>query len=293
MRDIKTHLDKIRSDAAECLLLSSLVPDGKRQVFVKTAQHLNALALEVERAVATSKASTGASGESENVVREGEIATSVAAAPHQMAAGRRAVLWALFVVAAGIIGAIVWKIDLTEDLSSFTLQSKRETSLARRDEAKQDIAAILSSEQADRKVMMDQLTGLGARVDNLARALERVGTPPAESVGKGNQKSVGAEENPPSAETALSAHEEGPVRRPESGTSISQSPAAAKRSHGTPTPTDSGSVDQVGSIPAPSSRVDLGERKASNGPAGCTQFRSFDPVSGTYTTLDGRRRPCR
>jgi hypothetical protein len=291
MKDIKTHLDKIRSDAAECLLLSSLVPDGKREVFARTAQHLNALALEVERAVAAGKANTGASGESENAAGEAEIATNVAAAPHQKAAGRRALLWTLFVVAAGIIGAIVWKIDLTEDLSSFTLQ--RETSSATRDEAKQDIAAILSNERADRKVMMDQLTGLGARVDDLARALEHLETSRAESFGKLNGKSVGAEENPPSAETSLSAHEEGPVRRAESGTSISESPAAAKRPDGALTPTDSGSVDQVGSIRAPSRRVDLGERKATTGPAGCTQFRSFDPVSGTYTTLDGRRRPCR
>jgi BA14K-like protein len=291
MKDIKTHLDKIRSDAAECLLLSSLVPDGKREVFAKTAQHLNALAFEVEKAVAASKANTGASGESENAAGEAEIATNVAAAPHQKAAGRRALLWTLFVVAAGIIGAIVWKIDLTEDLSSFTLQ--RETSLATRDEAKQDIAAILSNERADRKVMMDQLTGLGARVDNLARALEHLETSRAESFGKWNEKSVGAEENPPSAETSLSAHEEGPVRRAESGTSVSESPAAAKRPDGALTPTDSGSGDQVGAIPAPSRRVELGERKATIGPAGCTQFRSFDPVSGTYTTLDGRRRPCR
>jgi hypothetical protein len=244
---------------------------------------LNALALEVEKAVTASKANTGTSGESENAAGEAEIATHVAAAPHQKAAGRRALLWTLLVVAAGIIGAVVW--------SSFTLQ--RETSSATRDEAKQDIAAILSSEQADRKVMMDQLTGLGARVDNLARALEHLETSRAESFGKLNGKSVGAEENPPSAETSLSAHEEGPVRRAESGTSISESPAAAKRPDGALTPTDSGSVDQVGSIPAPSRRVDLGERKATTGPAGCTQFRSFDPVSGTYTTLDGRRRPCR
>jgi hypothetical protein len=52
MKDIQTHLDKIRSDAAECHLLSNLVTDGKRAVFAKTAEHLNALALEVEKTIA-------------------------------------------------------------------------------------------------------------------------------------------------------------------------------------------------------------------------------------------------
>src|SRR5258706_238727 len=59
MKDIQTHLNKIRSDAAECLLLSNLVTDGKREVFAKTAEHLNALALEVEKTIATNSADKG------------------------------------------------------------------------------------------------------------------------------------------------------------------------------------------------------------------------------------------
>ena len=45
MTDVRTQLDKIRSDAAECMLLSQLVPEGKGQVFVRTAGHLNELAV--------------------------------------------------------------------------------------------------------------------------------------------------------------------------------------------------------------------------------------------------------
>ena len=56
MKDIQTHLDKIRSDAAECLFLSNLVTDGKREVFARAAEHLNALASEVERTIATNSA---------------------------------------------------------------------------------------------------------------------------------------------------------------------------------------------------------------------------------------------
>jgi hypothetical protein len=46
------QLDNIRSDAAECLLLSNLVSNDKREIFAKTAEHLNGLAFEVEKAIA-------------------------------------------------------------------------------------------------------------------------------------------------------------------------------------------------------------------------------------------------
>ena len=56
MKDLQAHLDKIRSDAAECLLLSSLATDGKREVFTRMAEHLNALAFELEKTIATTEA---------------------------------------------------------------------------------------------------------------------------------------------------------------------------------------------------------------------------------------------
>ena len=59
MNDIQTHLDKIRSDAAECVLLSNLVADGKGEVFARTAKHLSALALEIEKTIATNSADKG------------------------------------------------------------------------------------------------------------------------------------------------------------------------------------------------------------------------------------------
>src|SRR5258708_33660800 len=69
MTDIQAHLDKIRSDAAECILLSSLATDGKREVFARTAEHLNALASEIEKTIATSTADKGTRGESVHVAR--------------------------------------------------------------------------------------------------------------------------------------------------------------------------------------------------------------------------------
>ena len=53
MMDLQVHLNKIRSDAAECRLLSSLATDGKGEVFAKTAEHLNALASDLEKTIAT------------------------------------------------------------------------------------------------------------------------------------------------------------------------------------------------------------------------------------------------
>jgi len=109
MKDIQTHLDKIRSDAAECVLLGNLVTDGKREVFARTAQHLYALALEVEKTIAANSADKGTRGESEHMARAGDreeaVATDIAAADHQQTARPRRMLpWLLAVVLGGIVG---------------------------------------------------------------------------------------------------------------------------------------------------------------------------------------------
>jgi hypothetical protein len=302
MKEIKTHLDKIRSDAAECLLLSNLVTDGKREVFAKTAEHLNALASEVEKTIATNSADEGKRRESEHMARAGgreeAVATDIAAAHHQQAARpRRTLPWLLVVVLGGIIGAFIWANSPAKVYWSLsTLQSKHETSPAAQDETKQAIATLLSGEQGERKILMEQLSALSARVDNLARALDNLKIARPEIAGPSNKESVGAEEKPPTAETTPSAQEEKPVRKEENRTSTLESPAASKQSDGVPPATDSPliePVDRVGATLVPPRRAELDPRKPTIGPPGCTQFRSFDPVSGTYTTLEGRRRQCR
>jgi len=52
MKDYRTHLEILRKQAAESALISALttVPQ-KRELFAKHAEHLNALAAEVERAM--------------------------------------------------------------------------------------------------------------------------------------------------------------------------------------------------------------------------------------------------
>jgi hypothetical protein len=52
MQDMKAHLEKLRSDAAECALIRDLATDQKkRELFTRLADHLNALASEVEAAI--------------------------------------------------------------------------------------------------------------------------------------------------------------------------------------------------------------------------------------------------
>jgi len=298
MTDIQAHLDKIRSDAAECILLSSLATDGKREVFARTAEHLNALASEIEKTIATNTVDKGTRDESVHVARpadhEEAVAADIAVAHQQPAARPRRMLpWLLVVVLGGIVAAF-WANNPVKEYWSLlpTLQSKRETSPAPQDEAKQAIATLLSGEQAERKILMEQLGALAARLDSLVTALDNFKTSRGEIAGPSNK--VGAEERPPPAETKPSAPGEKPVRGDENRTPTLESPAAAKRSDAVPPATDSPEpVDRVGAIAVPPRRAELDPRKLAIGPAGCTQFRSFDPVSGTYTTLDGRRRQCR
>jgi len=53
MQDMKAHLEKLRSDAAECALIRDLATDPeKRALFTRLAEHLGTLASEVEAAIA-------------------------------------------------------------------------------------------------------------------------------------------------------------------------------------------------------------------------------------------------
>ena len=54
MKDMRTHLEKLRSDAAECALIRDLATDPtKRELFTRLTVHLETLALEVEAAIAS------------------------------------------------------------------------------------------------------------------------------------------------------------------------------------------------------------------------------------------------
>ena len=52
MKDYQVHLEKLRTDAAECALVRDLATDhAKREMFDRLSRHLDQLADEVERVV--------------------------------------------------------------------------------------------------------------------------------------------------------------------------------------------------------------------------------------------------
>ncbi len=56
MKDMQEHLEKLRTDAVDCKLISDMATDArKRELFAKISDHLNVLAAEVERAITAAK----------------------------------------------------------------------------------------------------------------------------------------------------------------------------------------------------------------------------------------------
>ena len=279
--EMQGHLDKIRSDAAECLLLSSLVPNEKREMFVRVAEHLNNLAFEVERTMAKSGAKPAATA------HQPEPAGTFAAAPYQNGwRSRRILPWILAVVAAVIVGTFLWENQHLVDYSGLsTVPSKHQPQLASEDQAKQTALARVSREQGEHQIA-ERLGALAARVDDLERALDSLKKASGELAEWSTKEPVGAGDNHTAIGTKASAPE---YKKEENAASSTENPPAAKPSGGVPPNPLNEPVDQVGTIAAPGKA----ELDRHIGPTGCSHFRSFDAASGTYTTLDGRRRPCR
>jgi hypothetical protein len=57
MEDMKAHLEKLLTQAAECEMIRDLATDPKkRELFARLAQHHRTLAVHVQRAISTSEA---------------------------------------------------------------------------------------------------------------------------------------------------------------------------------------------------------------------------------------------
>jgi hypothetical protein len=52
MKDLEAYLERLRTDAEECALISKLATDKKRELFGKLSKHLMTLASEVQRTIA-------------------------------------------------------------------------------------------------------------------------------------------------------------------------------------------------------------------------------------------------
>jgi hypothetical protein len=305
MTDMQSHLAKIRSDAAECLLLGSLVPDDKRSMFVKISEHLNTLAFEIERTIALNGSTPIAvAPQPEEVVRQPiaadhEVAGSeLAVSPKpEVRRSHRIIPWLLAMVVG--TGAFFWITPHVENYSALiTAPLKNEPPPAPQEDTKQTTAAPASVDQHDR-VLREQMGMLLTRVDNIQKALDNLKI--SEAVEGSNRQSAGSLQQ--SDNSALPAPDAA-ARKEGNGLSGSSaptgpvtlsSPDTAKPAVLPPTTLPSTSnpheeFDRVGSITSPEAEID--QRRAA-GPVGCMRFRSFDPISGTYWTFDGRRRPCR
>jgi hypothetical protein len=151
-------------------------------------------------------------------------------------------------------------------------------------------AFFWTADRAEKDVQREQL--VDAALETLVRAIDNR----TEIARPWNNQSVDSKLK----DTEVSVPEEEPVRTEKTRASMLEKPAAvqehtdAKQLDGLPPGNGNPIVeplDRVGTVSIPKrAEVDPGKP---TGPPGCTQFRSFDPVSGTYTTFDGRRRQCR
>jgi hypothetical protein len=261
MADIQTHLKKIRSDAAECLVLSSLAADGKREVFIRIAEHLNTLALELETSI---RIGTNAAG----VPKQEEIAVinpPPRAGAQQVGTLRRVFPWLLVIIFGAISGTVIWTNDPAEKYRAFVQWQHGTMPQENSDRAFAE--SLVSGEQVERKLLSDRVTAIAGRLDDIVSSLESLKKGHAETADTASTGSVGSEAKLPAAETAPPSPAEKPV-----ATAENRPPSVES-----PTPLNSASLNQADAV----------------GPRGCSQFRSFDARSGTYVTLDGRRRPCR
>ncbi|MGA2058426.1 MAG: BA14K family protein [Bradyrhizobium sp.] len=253
MNNIQAHLKKIRSDAAECLVLGSLASDGKQEMFIRIAEHLNALALELE--TSTKIGTDRGDGPKDD---DNAVFNLPPQRPQQPAAWPRRVLpWMLVIVLGGTSGTLIWANSPAQKYRSF-MQAKPEA--APQDNSSQtELTLRLSGEQAERELLLERMTALAGRLDGIESSLDSLKKASAETTAAISAGSAGAETKSPASESGPPPSVEKPA---ESSTSKSENPTSLKQ------------ADAVG-------------------PPGCSQFRSFDPKSGTYVTLDGRRRQCR
>jgi hypothetical protein len=257
MKDIQTHLKKIRSDAAECLVLSSLATDGKREVFIRIAEHLNALALELETST-----KIGADGGDASKLDNAAVFNLPPKGPRQAAAWtpRRMLSWMLVLILVGTSGTLIWTNSPAEKYRFF-MQSKQEPTP--QDNSNEAVALRFSAEQAERKLLSARMTALTGRLDDIESSLDSLKKARDETTEALNPGFAGAAETrPPTAATSPPPSVEKPVSTTENSTLKAESPTSPKQPEAV-------------------------------GPPGCSQFRSFDSKSGTYVTLDGRRRQCR
>jgi BA14K-like protein len=287
MKDLQAHAKKIRSDAAECLTLGNLVTEERRHLFQRIAEHLNSLALEIETEARTNVVDASPAA----VDREVDPTSHAKVDQRPPARSWHKFTMSLLVVLAVIAGAVFWVMPRTEmQLFSFANGLPKTDAPSRNIDA--ELATLLSDDRGQRKAFGDQLQALIVRLDGLTKRFDDLQSIHAESVTSSSKAGLAQEAASATAEPKLPDAEENPARAGNGGTPLA--PAASEQTASPAATTANPASDQSDQVATISpSRIDLDPHKPTVGPVGCMHFRSFDPVSGTYTTFDGRRRQCR
>ncbi len=125
---------------------------------------------------------------------------------------------------------------------------------------------------------------------------------PSEQHEDANQKPAAVDESGPKP---VAADEQRPASdgitgstQDKSAETSSEEKGSAKQSESVPPETARPTPEPVEAGPPPKAEPDKRReskrrRERQIGPRGCTQFRSYNPGSGTYTDYSGRRRACR
>jgi BA14K-like protein len=275
--ELRSYVKKIRSDAAECLVLGNIVAEGKREVFVRTAEHLNGLAAQLEKSIATAeaKASLGVSRNDAKADTDLPVA-NISSPPLQSEKRRRALPWLVGILLGGcVVTALLFAIHPAQ-VFSFSLQAKPDPEPAPQDKSNQAMLLLFSSEQAERKLIWDRLTELTGRLEGVQNSLDNLKRTRAEAEDSTSTATLPSPK-PPVAE-------QGPSPSTDKAVSTGEAKGGKLVSEANEKPVSA--ADDV------QETEPLRKRSDDFGPPGCNLFRSFDRKTGTYVTLTGQRRKC-
>jgi hypothetical protein len=327
MGHMQAQLDKIRSDAAECRLLSTLASSEKREMFVAMAEHLNGLAVEIEKSIAAGgDAPRTLSADADRPATENQatVAADPPAAEPRRSHGRRVLPWLLVIVAAIIAGASFWAKPIQQYYLSMShaRPAGPQAAVARRDDLPATGIVNPGNQQPAMRDMQDRLSAMADRVDKLERQVTdfrkaqlatTTGTAKAAPAAAADRPADSAASKPTAPEEFSSplttnsiSQQQGssPPAAPENSALArnSEAPSSAEAKGSAEDEVASTQPDNVSNANggaarseanAAAARPDHHRHRVAIGPPGCRHFRSYDAASGTYLDFDRRRRRCR
>jgi hypothetical protein len=189
MSDVQRVLEKLRSEVAECLVVSNVATDPeKRELFARVAEHISGLASAVQKElVVPPDVVDFVNQRPTDVIRGGESKEAKAAnsiiVPKHATELLRMHPWLAVVVLLAAAGAFVL-IRAEKDSSFPALEATVDPAQAPQEatdqaiaDLKQTIMDFRSTEDDRRRLLSQQLDALAARVDNLEKARAEIAEP--------------------------------------------------------------------------------------------------------------------